>query len=432
MGHVEFRVIAVGTGALALLLAGGCGTSGTDKEGGAAGGRSDVAVNVSPANGATQVPPELPVTVGIAGGVLRSVQVRPRNGEAVSGLLSADHTRWRSRRTMTPGETYQVTVEAVTPKGEAKRLTTVFSTQRATQLFALDKILPSKDTTGLKVGVGMPIMLAFDKPIADRVAVERNLLVQSSKPVEGAWHWWDEKTLAFRPKTYWPAGTKVKLVAQLAGVHGGPGMYGARDYVREFEVGRARVSHADTTSHQMTVKQDGKVIRTIPLSAGQGGDWKYYTTNGIHLAMSREDVTTMTSPGIGPGSAGYYSLTVYDTVRISDTGEYVHGAPWSVGSQGNSNVSHGCINISPSNAQWFKDTTLIGDPIIVSGSPRTLDPTNGWGYWQESWPEWLRWSGLRSGFTTEALAVTPADHASARADEADKVKKDKEKKDTPS
>ncbi|MFC6085358.1 L,D-transpeptidase [Sphaerisporangium aureirubrum] len=427
MGHVEFRVIAVGTGALALLLAGGCGTSGNEKGGGSSGGRSDVAVDVSPANGATLVPPELPVTVGTVNGALRSVQVRPRSGEPVAGVLSADRTQWRSRRAMAPGETYQVTVEAVGPEGKSKRVTSVFSTVTATQVFALDKILPSRDGTGLTVGVGMPIMLAFDKPIADRVAVERNLLVQSSKPVEGAWHWWDDKTLAFRPKSWWPENTKVKLVAQLAGVHGGPGLYGSRDYVREFSVGRSRISHADTTSHQMTVKHGDQVVRTIPLSAGQGGDWKYYTTNGIHLAMSREDVTTMTSPGIGPGSAGYYSLTVYDTVRISDTGEYVHGAPWSVGSQGNSNVSHGCVNISPSNAEWFKDTTLIGDPIIVSGSPRRLDPTNGWGHWQETWPEWLRWSGLRSGFTTEALAVTPADHASAKADEAAK-QQEKDKK----
>ena len=93
----------------------------------------------------------------------------------------------------------------------------------------------------------------------------------------------------------------------------------------------------------------------MPMSAGQGGDWKYYTTSGIHLAMSREPVTVMTSPGIGPGSAGYYQLTVYNTVRISNSGEYVHSAPWSVGSQGYANVSHGCVNVSPENAAWFID-----------------------------------------------------------------------------
>ncbi|GGK88188.1 hypothetical protein Sme01_01140 [Sphaerisporangium melleum] len=412
MRDLEIRVIAVGTGALALLLAGGCANLGTEKGQGTSASRQDVAVSVSPGDGAAQVAPELPVTVGAVGGALRSVTVRATTrGTVVQGVLSADRTQWRSKRAMAPGESYEVTVVAVGPSGDTRQVSSRFSTVRATQTYAVETILPHKELTGLTVGIGMPIMLTFDHPITDRVSVERNLLVQSSKPVEGAWHWFDDKSVSFRPKRYWPAHTKVKLVAQLAGVRGGPGMYGAQDYVREFEIGRAQISTADVTSHQMTVERDGKVIRTVPLSAGRGGDWKYHTTNGVHLAMSREDVTTMTSPDAGPGSPGYYSMTVYDTVRISNSGEYVHGAPWSVGSQGNSNVSHGCINVSPENAKWFKETTLIGDPIIVSGSPRPLEPANGWGHWQESWPQWLRWSGLRSGFTTEALSAVPVtDH----------------------
>ncbi|GAA3844375.1 Ig-like domain-containing protein [Sphaerisporangium flaviroseum] len=367
--------------------------------------------------------PELPVMVGAVNGALRSVTVRAKSkGTQIAGVLSADRTQWRSKRTMAPGETYQVTVVATGPGGKTKQVSSEFSTVKATQLFAIDKILPNKEITGMTVGIGMPIMLTFDRPITDRVAVERNLLVQSSKPVEGAWHWFDDKSITYRPKTWWPAHTKVKLVAQLAGVHGGPGMYGSQDYVREFTVGRSQVSHADTATHQMTVERDGKLVRTVPLSAGRGGSMKYYTTNGVHLAMSREDVTTMTSPDAGPGSAGYYSLTVYDTVRISDSGEYIHGAPWSVGSQGNSNVSHGCVNISPENARWFKETTLIGDPIIVSGSPRPLDPTNGWGHWQQTWPQWLRWSGLRSGFTTEALSAVPVSHSTTTKAEESKKK----------
>jgi lipoprotein-anchoring transpeptidase ErfK/SrfK len=423
VGHVEIRVVALGAGALALLLASGCTSSSTEKERAGSGSRSDVAVSVSPGNGAAQVAPELPIMVGAFNGALRSVTVRAKSKDTlIAGLLSADRTQWRSKRTMAPGETYQITVVAVGPGGRTKQVTSEFSTVKATKLFAIDRLLPNQEITGLTVGVGMPIMLTFDHPITDRVSVERNLTVQSSKPVEGAWHWFDDKSITFRPKKYWPAHTKVKLVAQLAGVHGGAGIYGSQDYVREFTIGRTQISHADTSSHQMTVEREGQTIRTVPLSAGQGGDWRHYTTNGIHLAMSREDVTTMTSPDAGPGSAGYYSLTVYDTVRISDSGEYIHGAPWSVGSQGNSNVSHGCVNVSPENARWFKNNTLIGDPIIVSGTPRQLDPTNGWGHWQESWPEWLKWSGLRSGFTTETLSATATDHTVRKADESSKKK----------
>ncbi|GII76046.1 hypothetical protein Sru01_10280 [Sphaerisporangium rufum] len=411
MGRIEIRVIALGTATLALLLpAAGCGGSGRPRDGAA--DRPGVAVDVFPAPGAAQVAPELPVMVGVAGGVLRSVSVRSASHDVpLAGVYSADRTRWRSRRAMIPGETYRVTVAAVDPDGRIRNLSGEFTTIKAAQLFALDRILPNKEMTGLTVGVGMPIMLTFDRPIADRVSVERSLQVQASRPVEGAWHWLDEKSVAFRPRKYWPAHTQVRLVAQLAGVRGGPGSYGAQDYVRDFTVGRSQISHADTVSHHMTVKRNGRVIRTVPISAGEGGDWRHYTTSGVHLAMSREDVTTMTNPDAGPGSAGYYSLTVYDTVRISDTGEYIHGAPWSVGSQGNANVSHGCVNVSPENAKWFKETTLIGDPIIVSGTPRRLDPGNGWGYWQENWKQWLRWSGLRGAITTEPLAGRPpAEH----------------------
>ncbi|MFC7643601.1 L,D-transpeptidase [Streptosporangium lutulentum] len=172
-------------------------------------------------------------------------------------------------------------------------------------------------------------------------------------------------------------------------MRGGKGLYGKQNQSIEFKVGRSQITRGSTNSHQLTVKRNGKAIRRIPMSAGQGGVWKYHTTSGVHLAMSREPVTIMTSPGIGPGSAYYYQMTVYNTVRISNSGEYIHSAPWSVGSQGYSNVSHGCVNVSPSNAKWFIDNTLIGDPIIITGSPRELEPTNGWGHWQENWKEWL-------------------------------------------
>ncbi|HEY9522861.1 MAG TPA: Ig-like domain-containing protein [Thermopolyspora sp.] len=391
------HVTVYGAGALALLVLTACSS---DPKAGPT--RQDATIWINPVDGAVAVRPDLPIQVGTVDGTLKDVRIET-GGQPLSGTLSADRTRWRSERPMTPGRTYKVIVAAVGASGKTTRRTSSFSTVAATQTFKIASILPNKDETGLTVGVGMPVMITFDRAITDRVSVERNLQVLASKPVVGAWHWFDDKTVDFRPKRFWPANTKVKVTARLTGVSGGAGMYGLKDYSREFQVGRSQISTANTQTHMMEIQRDGEVIKDVPISAGRGGEWKYYTTNGIHLAMAREAVTVMTSPGIGPGEAGYYQETVYDTVRISNTGEYVHAAPWSVGSQGSDNVSHGCINISPENAKWFIDNTLIGDPVIVTGSPRQLEPANGWGHWQEPWKTWLRWSALRTPMITEKL-----------------------------
>src|SRR5690606_24590583 len=180
-------------------------------------------------------------------------------------------------------------------------------------------------------------------------------------------------------------------------------MHGKRDVAIDFRIGRSQITKGSVNEHVLVVRRNGKKIREMPMSAGRGGVMKYHTTSGIHLAMSREHVTVMTSPDAGPGQPGYYRLTVYNTVRISNSGEYIHSAPWSVGSQGRANVSHGCVNVSPAHAKWFLDNTLVGDPIVLTGSPRRLEPLNGWGQWQETWQEWLRWSSLGFGFVTDPI-----------------------------
>lgn len=389
-------------GALALLVAAaGCSLTSESADEGRDG--TGTAIRISPADGASDLPTGLPITVSAAQGTLKSVTVTA-GGRPVSGVFSADRTQWRSDRALIPGATYQVHAVASGPNGATVERTSRFTTEKAVKTFGIDTLIPNKDH-GSTLGVGMPIIITFDQPISDRVSVERNLIVEASRPVEGAWHWLNEKKVVWRPKEYWPAHTKVRVVARLANVRGGAGVYGKQDYVREFQIGREQISVADTKTHHMTVKRDGKVIKVIPISAGSGDVFRHYTTSGIHVAMSREPVTVMVSPDAAPGQPGYYRTTTYHNVRISDTGEYVHGAPWSVGSQGRANVSHGCVNASPANAKWFMENTLIGDPIIVTGSPRKLEPTNGWSYFQASWEDWLKQSRLRADFAAPLASV---------------------------
>ncbi|MFG1701710.1 Ig-like domain-containing protein [Nonomuraea sp. M3C6] len=397
MGRVAYG--SSGLLALALLTACSAGPAQNPEGVAMAGGARAAAVAVSPPDKAANVPTDQAVVVSAQGGTLKSVRVEGGKSGALNGVLSADGTRWRSTTTARPSTSYTVTAVAVNPAGKQSETTSTFATVKGTKTFDIQTITPNKDDTGLTVGVGMPVLIAFDKPVTDRVAVERNLSIHSSKPVEGAWHWFDNSHVDFRPRRYWPPRTKVQVEARLAGVRGGPGLYGKRDVKLDFKIGRSQITKGSLNEHVLYVRRDGKKIREMPMSAGQGGVWKYHTTSGIHVAMSREPSTLMTSPGIGPGQSGYYSLMVYNTVRISNSGEYVHSAPWSVGSQGNSNVSHGCVNISPDNAAWFIKNTLIGDPIILTGGPRKLEPTNGWGHWQENWKQWLKWSVLKDGPT---------------------------------
>ncbi|SDI57008.1 L,D-transpeptidase catalytic domain [Sinosporangium album] len=390
-----------------MALVASCAVGGSDEPATQDKAAADAVINVLPYGKAKNVAPDTTVLVAAQGGALSAVTVRAGGGAAgrgtvMKGVLSADRTKWRSSRSMSPGTTYTVSATATNPDGKQTKVETAFTTVQSTAAVGIKDITPQK---GELVGVGMPIMITFDKEITNRVDVERNLRVVTSKAIEGAWHWVDGKTVHFRPRDYWPSHTKVKLIGQLNGVEVDTGRYATQDFTHEFKVGRSQMSVVNTDTHMMKVRRDGEVIKNFPISAGRGGTWKYYTTNGKHVAMSMEPVVIMDSStvGCGPGCPGYYRQTVYSNVRISNSGEYVHGAPWSVGSQGNSNVSHGCVNVGPENARWFMKNTLRGDPIDVVGSPRQLEPFNGWGQWQMSWHRWVKGSAVSLAFDTEKL-----------------------------
>ncbi|MEU5989531.1 Ig-like domain-containing protein [Spirillospora sp. NPDC047418] len=357
----------------------------------------DVRLAVSPAGGG-KLRPDSTIDVRAHSGTIANVTVSSGGG-AVAGDLSADRTQWRSRWSLKPGETYTVAATALGKDGRTRTVSSRFSTAEVEKTNAATIEAPYNKET---VGVGIPIIMNFERPVKDRAAVERALEVTADRTVEGAWHWFGDQQAVFRTKQYWPAHTNVRFQAHLSGVRTGGDMYGGKNYAVDFKVGDSHISTAGEDSHKMVVMVNGKKARTIPTSMGKGGERRYTTTDGVHLTMAKEDPTTMTSDwmGVSPGSPGGYSLTVYKAVRISNSGEYVHSAPWSVGSQGQENVSHGCINISPSNAKWFYGLSYRGDVVKVTGTSRKLEPDNGWGYWQLGWNDWVKGSALKRSVTT--------------------------------
>ena len=203
---------------------------------------------------------------------------------------------------------------------------------------------------GQKVGVAMPVTVTFAQAIANRGAAERFIRFTSSATPAGSFTWLNERVVQWNPEGFWPAHSNIIVTAG-----------GAKT---TFETGAATVGVADIDAHTFTVSIDDQVVRQMPASMGKP---KHPTPTGTFSAMSKEKSVVMDSRTIGIplSDPEGYKLTVADAVRITSGGVYVHSAPWSVGSQGNSNVSHGCINLSPDNAAWYFDTVRVGDPVIV-------------------------------------------------------------------
>lgn len=345
-----------------------------------------VQVGVSPAKGAEDVRLDAPVRVKAEHGRLTEVEVVGEDGKRLAGKLSPKGHRWESTRPLQPGTRYTVRWAAVNAQDTPRRDRTGFTTLTPDAKLEVASVLP---VDGETVGVGQPIVIGFSQPVENKEAVEQALTVTNTKHRVGAWHWTSDDQVRYRPAQYWPAHSKVRLTADLAGVDAGGGVWGVKDWSLSFDVGAKQVSTVDVTTHTMTVEVDGEVVREMPMSAGRPG-WD--TQNGIHWVMEKFDFMVMDSATFG--MPGLYTQPVSYATRISGDGEFVHAAPWSVGDQGSANVSHGCINLSTDNAGWFFEMAQRGDIVEVVGSPEPPQPTDGVIEWNQSFVDWSEGSAL--------------------------------------
>ncbi|MGA3253797.1 MAG: L,D-transpeptidase [Mycobacterium sp.] len=230
--------------------------------------------------------------------------------------------------------------------------------------FGPPKFNPANGST---VGVGQPIIINFPGRLDDAGAAESAVHVSSVPPVPGKFYWMTPTQLRWRPLSFWPAQTAVTIDA------GGT--------VSSFRTGDTLVATADDATHQLTITRNGAVEKTFPMSMGMAAGG-HQTANGTYYVQEKMPSVVMDSStyGVPVNSAYGYKVTVDLAVRFDNGGNFVHSAPWSVDDQGKRDVSHGCINISPTNAKWFFDNFGPGDPIIVKnsvGSPKN-DGSNDW------------------------------------------------------
>jgi len=366
--------------------------------------RSHAELTVSPANGSTNVAPGDGITVTALRGRIERVVVRSA-GQPVTGSLGPGSRTWRSKWVLDVSQRYKVIATALDSAGRLVTMTSSFRTLTPRQTFQTEIF----EGYGLTYGVGMPVELDFSRPITNRAAVERALQIATSKPVVGAWYWNGNQQVDFRPRTYWPVGTRVSFVGHLDGVEGAPGVYGYHTLTQTFFIGRSLIVVASAETHYMDVYYKGKLLYQWPISSGRPG---LDTPDGTYLTIDKANPQLMVGPG--------YSLEVPWSVRFTSSGDFLHDAYWSVYEQGYTNVSHGCVNMPPADAEIYYKMAVQGDPVTITGSPLAGTWGNGFTEWFLSWDQLLAGSALhkavragRDGSSFVNPSLLPPVHASA-------------------
>lgn len=353
-------------------------------------------VTLTPSVSATdKVPVDTVVSVAASGGTVSDVVLTykdPKKGDVnVEGTLDPNGAKWTAGSLLEPATTYSLTMSGRNTAGGEATSHSTFTTQT---LSKKQLIYPSIVADGATVGVAMPVIVRFDVPVKDKAAFEKKMTVTSTPKQDGAWSWVSSSEAHWRPASYWQAGTKVSVKVDVNSVAGGDGTYGQISTSGGFTVGQWVVMDADLGLHQMTVHVDGAVAKTIPITGGKAG---FESRSGTKVIMEKFSTLRMdaNTVGIEPGDPNYYDIPdVQFAMRETDSGEFLHAAPWSVSSQGKANVSHGCIGMSTDDAKWLFGVVKVGDPVVVTGTARGLEAGNGWTDWNVSYDLWKKGSAL--------------------------------------
>ena len=356
-------------------------------------------ITTNPASAAVAWNPIDPVTVSVADGRIETVSLTNPEGAEVAGQVAADGANWATTEPLGYGRAYSLTVNASNRDGLPSTRTTTFTTVEPGNFTA--PIL--RFSNGATYGVGYIIAIRFDEPIQFKDRAEKALKVTTNPPVEGAWSWSNDQDVEWRPRDYWPAGTQVTVAANIYGLELSPHMFGQEDRSASFTIGQKKIAIADDNTKMIDVYFDDVLQRSIPTSMGKGGTQQvgdttlsFWTQNGPHVVLGKQNPVLMDSTTYGlPMDAGGYKTEVPYAVHISGDGEYVHWADWSVWAQGNTNTSHGCLNISPDNAIWFYNNFNQGDIVDVRNTAgRVLPSYIAGGEWNISFEQWAAGSAI--------------------------------------
>ena len=349
-------------------------------------------LEVSPADLAIDVLPNAPITVKASSGTLGAVTLVDAKGTVVPGAADPLGT-WTTTDLLHPATAYTFTIAATGPDGTVTSTSSTFTTLKP-KVTATYGLIPN----GGVVGVGMPVIVQFGSGVitkAQRAEVEKRVKVTTVPVQPGAWGWLDNRQLMWRPRDYWIPGTKVSVSTPLHGLQTGDDKWIAGDDRTSFTIGSSMVSSVDMNTNLMTVRRGGVVIRTFKVSTGKPGpltETRYGTK--VIIERNAEIIMDSATVGIPKGDPNYYKIKTQWNLRLTWTGEFIHSAPWSVNAQGTENVSHGCTNMAPADAQWMFNNSRMGDLVKFTGSSRAFKPTEGIGVWVYDFNGWKAQSAI--------------------------------------
>ncbi|MFE5620435.1 Ig-like domain-containing protein [Streptomyces sp. NPDC056524] len=362
---------------------------------------SKAQISIAPKNGADNASINKDAKVTVTEGTLTEVTMTTQDGKTVKGEMSADRTSWQPTEQLERATLYKIAATAKDADGLEAHENSSFTTVSQANSF-IGNFTPEDGST---VGVGMPVSINFNKAITDKAAVQGGVKVSSSSGQEVVGHWFNSQRLDFRPENYWTEGSTVTLKLDLDGVEGAQGVYGVQQKTVTFKIGRNQVSTVDVATKTMTVTQDGKTVKTIPVSAGSPENPTY---NGQMVISEKFKETRMNGATVGftddDGKGEYDIKDVPHAMRLSTSGTFIHGNYWGPDSIfGSANTSHGCVGLNDvkgagdpkQQAAWLYDHSIVGDVVVVKNSKdKTIAPDNGLNGWNMSWSAWKAGSAV--------------------------------------
>ncbi|WOX12121.1 Ig-like domain-containing protein [Streptomyces sp. N50] len=362
---------------------------------------SEAQIKITPADGSDNASINNSATVKVTKGTLTAVTMTTADGKAVAGTISADKLSWKPSAQLDRSTTYKVAATAKDSAGLAAHENASFTTVSPANSF-IGNFTPEDGST---VGVGMPVSINFNKAITNKSAVQKGITVTSTSGQEVVCHWFNTQRMDCRPEDYWKENSTVTLKLALDGVEGASGVYGVQQKTVTFHIGRNQVSYVDAKSKQMKVEQDGKVIKTIPISAGSP---EHTTYNGQMVMSEKFTQTRMNGATVGftddDGKGEYDIKDVPHAIRLTSSGTFIHGNYWGSPSVfGSVNTSHGCVGLQDVKgagdknmpAAWFYNNSMVGDVVVISNTgDKTVAPDNGLNGWNMDWAQWKAGSAV--------------------------------------
>lgn len=362
-------------------------------------------LGVSPFNGAEGINPLTKPVVDVVDGTITEVSLYDDWGDVVEGKVSADGTTWEPSRRLDYARNYTLTVDSTSSAGVPLSRTSTFST-----LVPSNYVRPYIEVQGgfapregVRYGVGTIVVAHFDEAVTDKVLAEKNMIVRTDPPVAGTWNWISDTKAHWRPENFYAPGTRIDVAINTFGLRLGEGLYGQDDAKATLTIGDSRISVANDITKQVSVFENGRLVRTMPTSMGRGGTstigdktFHWWTPPGVYTVLDKAQTIIMDSAtyGVPQGTALSYKRTVGYATRISTDGIYVHHLDDTLWAQGNTNMSSGCLNLNLDNAKFYFDQAQPGDIVEVlytGGPPVTLGQG---GDWSIPYSDWVKGSAL--------------------------------------